>query len=77
MDLQLDLSSSGGHEECDDGVATMLWWLEGVGIWSAPSAGQARKREYEFNDTGREGKAKRVERLDAHCRRCAIHIRRL
>jgi len=30
--LQLDLSSSGGHEECEEGAATMLSSLEGVGM---------------------------------------------
>jgi hypothetical protein len=49
---QLDLSSSGGHEECDDKLATTGSLLEGVGM-SRLRAGQARVWN-ESNDTKRE-----------------------
>lgn len=68
---QLDLSSSGGHEVWDDGVAAMRSWLEGVGIWSAPGPArlqiwkailmvQAENRK-EVSDDGQS---------DAHGHRC-------
>jgi hypothetical protein len=42
--VQLGLSSSGGHEECEEGTATMLSSLEGVGIWSAPAPARLEGR---------------------------------
>jgi len=42
--VQLGLSSSGGHEECEEGTATMVSSLEGVGIWSAPAPARLEGR---------------------------------
>lgn len=44
MLLQFNLSSSGGHEECEEGFGMVFSLFEGVGIWSAPALARREGR---------------------------------